>query len=242
MDITWLDPFDPDYTFPHVETALLNPEGLLAAGGDLSLNRLLKAYRSGIFPWYENGQPILWWSPDPRGVFFLDKFHISRSLRKALRKHPWKVTFDADFKQTVLACAAPRSYARGTWITDEMADAYTNLHQHGYAHSVELWDEHDQLVGGIYGVLIGKMFFGESMFSSETNASKITLTYLVAHLQAWGFTLLDCQLPSAHLSSLGAESLRREDYINTIAPLCEETLTDFTWQLDESIDVKFWKP
>jgi len=242
MDITWLDPFDPDYTFPHVETALLNPEGLLAAGGDLSLNRLLKAYRSGIFPWYENGQPILWWSPDPRGVFFLDKFHISRSLRRALRKHPWKVTFDGDFKQTVLACAAPRSYARGTWITDEMADAYTNLHQHGYAHSVELWDEHDQLVGGIYGVLIGKMFFGESMFSSETNASKIALTYLVAHLQAWDFTLLDCQLPSAHLSSLGAESLRREDYINTIAPLCEETLTDFTWQLDESIDVRFWQP
>lgn len=242
MDITWLDPFDTEYSFPDVENALLNPEGLLAAGGDLSLERLLKAYRNGIFPWYENGQPILWWSPNPRGILFLNKFHISNSLRRTLRKHNWKITFDGDFKQTVLACAVPRSYARGTWITNEMTDAYTRLHQHGYAHSVELWDQHGQLVGGIYGVLIGKMFFGESMFSFQTNASKIALSYLVAHLQSWGFTLLDCQLPSPHLSSLGAEALRREKYIEIISPLCEENLTDFSWQLNESLEVKNWRP
>ena len=242
MDITWLDPFDTEHTFPDVETALLNPEGLLAAGGDLSLARLLKAYRTGIFPWYEYGQPILWWSPDPRGVLFLHKFHISTSLRRALRKHKWNVTFDGNFKQTIQACAAPRSYARGTWITSEMAEAYANLHQHGYAHSVELWDENEKLVGGIYGVQIGKMFFGESMFSFQSNASKIALTYLVAHLQSWGFTLLDCQLPSPHLCSLGAEALTRKEYIEIMSPLCEETINNFSWQLDKSLEVKNWRP
>ncbi len=242
MDIKWLDPSDPGASFPNIEEALTNPEGLLAAGGDLSITRLLNAYRSGIFPWYEDGQPILWWSPNPRGILFTDNFRISTSLRKTLRKHKWSVTFDGDFKKTVIACAAPRSYARGTWITNEMAEAYTDLHQQGYAHSVELWDYQERLVGGIYGVLIGKMFFGESMFSFQTNASKVALAYVVRHLHHWGFTLLDCQLPSAHLASLGAETISRTEYIKLMTPLCNQQLNHFKWKLDESLDVANWKP
>ncbi len=206
MDITWLDPINTETPFPHVDQALMDPEGLLAAGGDLSEIRLLNAYRNGIFPWYEYGQPILWWSPNPRGVIYTDKFRISTSLRKTLRKHNWTVTFDGDFKKTITACATPRSYARGTWITNEMVHAYYNLHLIGHAHSIELWDQEERLVGGIYGVLIGKMFYGESMFSFETNASKVALAYLTMHLHYWGFPLLDCQLPSSHLTSLGAET------------------------------------
>ena len=228
--------------FPDVEEALQNPEGLLAAGGDLSVPRLLKAYRNGIFPWYEDGQPILWWSPNPRGVMYTNKLRISSSLKKTLRKKLWTVTFDGDFKRTVMACAAPRSYARGTWITEDMACAYTALHEHGYAHSVEIWDVQERLVGGIYGVLIGKMFFGESMFSFEANTSKVALVYLVSHLHKWNFPLLDCQLPSPHLSSLGAEAIPRKQYIKTIMPLCKESLLNFKWKLDENIDVANWKP
>ncbi len=242
MDIKWLDPSDPGASFPDIEEALTNPEGLLAAGGDLSITRLLNAYRSGIFPWYEDGQPILWWSPNPRGVLFTDNFRISTSLRKTLRKHKWSVTFDGDFKKTVIACAAPRSYARGTWITNEMTEAYTDLHQQGYAHSVELWDYQERLVGGIYGVLIGKMFFGESMFSFQTNASKVALAYVVRHLHHWGFPLLDCQLPSAHLASLGAETISRTEYIKLMTPLCNQQLNNFKWILDETLDVANWKP
>ena len=242
MDITWLDPSNSSAKFPCVEDALQNPEGLLAAGGDLSVPRLLNAYRHGIFPWYEDGQPILWWSPNPRGVLFTDKFRISSSLKKTLRKHKWIVTFDGDFNKTVVACAAPRSYARGTWITDEMIEAYTNLHKQGYAHSVELWDHQESLVGGIYGVLIGKMFFGESMFSFQSNASKVALTYVVSHLHKWGFPLLDCQLPSPHLSRLGAESISRKEYIETMMPLCDAPTNSFIWKLDETIDIVNWEP
>ena len=241
MDITWLDPSNPDVPFPDVEQALANPEGLLAAGGDLSSRRLLRAYSQGIFPWYENGQPILWWSPNPRGVLYSNKLRISTSLRKTLRKHQWTVTFDGDFKKTVAACAAPRSYARGTWITNEMTEAYTTLHKQGHAHSVELWDYQERIIGGIFGVLIGKMFFGESMFSFQTNASKVALVYLVTHLHYWGFPILDCQLPSAHLASLGAEAISRTEYLKTIRPLCKESLGDFKWRQDESINVVNWK-
>ena len=242
MDVHWLDPSNSNAPFPDVENALQNPEGLLAAGGDLSVTRLLNAYRNGIFPWYENGQPILWWSPNPRGVLYTHKFRISTSLRKTLRKHEWTVTFDGDFKKTVAACATLRNYARGTWITNEMTEAYTALHQHGYAHSVELWDYQERLVGGVYGVLIGKMFFGESMFSFQTNASKVALTYIVSHLHHWGFPLLDCQLPSPHLSSLGAQTISRTDYINIMTPLCDQEQSGFKWKLDKSIDVASWKP
>lgn len=242
MEITWLDPSASNALFPDVESALQNPEGLLAAGGDLSISRLLSAYRSGIFPWYEDGQSILWWSPNPRGVLFTNKLRVSTSLRKTLRKHKWTVTFDGDFKNTVIACAAPRSYARGTWITNEMTEAYTALHKKGYAHSIELWDYQERLVGGIYGVLIGKMFYGESMFSFQANASKVALAYLVTHLNHWGFPLLDCQLPSTHLESLGAEAIPRANYIKKMTPLCNKRLDNFKWKLDKTLDVANWKP
>jgi len=239
VDITWLDPSHPDESFPDVNSALINPEGLLAAGGDLSKTRLLTAYRNGIFPWYEDGQPILWWSPNPRGVLFTKNFHISTSLRRTLRQHNWTVTFDGDFKKTVMACAAPRSYARGTWITNEMLDAYYNLHLIGHAHSVELWDEQERIIGGIYGVLIGKMFYGESMFSFATNASKVALAYLAMHMHHWGFPLLDCQLPSKHLSSLGAESISREKYIKAMTPLCKQS-DNIPWKQDDALNPADW--
>ncbi len=242
MDITWLDPSNSNARFPDVEDALQNPEGLLAAGGDLSITRLLNAYQNGIFPWYEDGQPILWWSPNPRGILYTNKLKISTSLKKTLRKNPWTITFDGDFKKTVLACAAPRSYARGTWITEDMAEAYTALHEQGFAHSVEIWDEQERLIGGIYGVLIGRMFYGESMFSFQPNASKVALTYVVSHLHKWGFPLLDCQLPSPHLTSLGAEAIPRKKYIEMMLPLCNESLIDFEWRLDHSLDIANWKP
>jgi len=240
VDIIWLDPNNQDETFPDIRSALIEPEGLLAAGGDLSKTRLLNAYQNGIFPWYEDGQPILWWSPHPRGVLFTEKFKISSSLRRTLRNHDWSVTFDGDFRKTVMACAAPRSYARGTWITNEMLEAYYNLHQAGHAHSVELWDNQERLIGGIYGVLIGKMFFGESMFSFVTNASKVALANLAMHMQHWGMPLLDCQLPSKHLSSLGAESLSREEYIKVMTPLCSDSAQNFKWQLDDNLDIESW--
>ncbi len=240
MDITWLNPSEPETPFPDVNQALADPEGLLAAGGDLSKTRLLNAYRNGIFPWYEYGQPILWWSPNPRGVLFTGKFKISTSLRKTLRKHNWTVTFDGDFQKTVMACATPRSYARGTWITNEMAGAYYHLHLAGHAHSIELWDPQERLVGGIYGVLIGKMFYGESMFSFESNASKVALAYLAIHMHHWGFPLLDCQLPSAHLSSLGAESLNRTEYIKFMTPLSMNESDNINWKQDDSLNPADW--
>lgn len=241
MDIIWLDPSDPNISFPNANQALTDPEGLLAAGGDLHANRLLNAYSNAIFPWYEHGQPILWWSPNPRGVLFTEKFKISTSLRRTLRKHDWTVTFDGDFKKTVQACAAPRSYARGTWITNEMLEAYCHLHQIGHAHSIELWDQQERLIGGIYGVLIGKMFYGESMFSFQSNASKVALAYLAMHMHHWGFPLLDCQLPSAHLSSLGAEAISRTEYIKIMTPLCLSRINNFRWEQNDSLDPVKWK-
>ena len=240
MDITWLDPSDSEISFPDASQALTDPEGLLAAGGCLSEKRLLNAYKNGIFPWYENGQPILWWSPNPRGVIFTEKFKISTSLRRTLRKQNWTVTFDGDFKKTVMACAAPRSYARGTWITNEMTDAYLNLHQIDHAHSIELWDQQERLVGGIYGVLIGKMFYGESMFSFETNASKVALAYLTMHMHHWGFPLLDCQLPSKHLSSLGAETISRKEYLKKMMPLSMSQTKGFSWKKNDSLYPADW--
>jgi leucyl/phenylalanyl-tRNA--protein transferase len=161
-------------------------------------------------------------------------------LRKILRKHTWTVTFDGDFKKTVMACAAPRTYARGTWITNEMTQAYCQLHQAGHAHSVELWDQQERLIGGIYGVLIGKMFYGESMFSFQTNASKVALAYLAMHMDHWEFPLLDCQLPSAHLASLGAESMSRSDYIKIMTELCEQSSEKFSWRFDKGLDIGKW--
>jgi leucyl/phenylalanyl-tRNA--protein transferase len=201
-----------DLRFPPVERA--TPEGLLAIGGDLSSERLLEAYRRGIFPWFNPGQPILWWSPDPRAVLYPEKLKISRSLRKTLRREYLRVTFDRDFREVMLACAAPRRQdpGGGTWITDEMVEAYCRLHELGYAHSVET-RHGNRLVGGLYGVALGGVFFGESMFSRETDASKIALIALAKTLQARGFCLIDCQLPTAHLTSLGAEVKSRTAFL-----------------------------
>ena len=202
-------------SFPPVESA--TPEGLLAVGGDLSSERLLAAYRHGIFPWYNPGQPILWWSPDPRAVLYPEKLKISRSLRKTLKRGHLRVTFDCCFREVMLACAAPREQypGGGTWITDDMVKAYAQLHEMGYAHSIETWHE-NRLVGGLYGVALGGVFFGESMFARETDASKVALVALVSKLREWGFVLVDCQIPSAHLTSLGAEEISRSAFLTEL--------------------------
>ena len=221
MAISWLG-ISADSPFPPVDQA--TSHGLLAAGGDLSLTRLLNAYRQGIFPWFNAYDPILWWSPNPRMVFQTDNLHISKSLKKALRQKPFHITFDQDFEAVMQACAAPRqaklpAEQHETWIHNEMIAAYTGLHQAGYAHSVECWQD-EQLVGGIYGVSIGKMFFGESMFSYQTNASKIALVALARQLRMWGYPLIDCQVYSEHLSRLGALTLPRESFVRQVQQLC----------------------
>lgn len=207
--LTWLQ--RDSLNFPPLDKALREPNGLLAAGGDLSAERLIQAYRHGCFPWYQQGQPILWWSPDPRTVLFPSELHISRSLHKALRQGRYHVSFDRAFAEVVEACAAPRRHADGTWITPGMQNAYLELHRHGIAHSVEVWRE-EKLVGGLYGLAIGQLFFGESMFSREDNASKVGFVTLIEHLQAWGFALVDCQMPTQHLHSLGARAITRAEF------------------------------
>lgn len=197
--------------FPPLERALRDPNGLLAVGGDLSPERLIQAYRHGCFPWYQAGQPILWWSPDPRTVLFPHELHVSRSLRKVLRQERFQVSFDQDFSAVIQACAGPRDYADGTWITPEMRKAYQELHRRGIAHSVEVWQS-GTLVGGLYGLAIGQLFFGESMFSHTDNASKVGFATLVRRLEQWGFVLIDCQMPTEHLQSLGARSIPRTEF------------------------------
>jgi len=206
--VPWLSPYR--FEFPPVENALVDPNGLLAAGGDLSPRRLELAYRSGIFPWYDD-PPILWWAPDPRAVLFPDKLHMSRSLRRVVRSGRYRVTFDQRFRQVIQHCAGWRPYARGTWITPEMERAYVHLHALGLAHSVECWED-ETLVGGLYGIAIGRLFFGESMYSHRTDASKVALVQLVEWLTEWGYALIDCQLPNDHLRSLGAEEIPRSRF------------------------------
>ena len=216
------------YTFPPLEAA--TPEGLLAVGGDLSSGRLLSAYRRGIFPWYSAGQPILWWSPDPRTVLYPDALKISRSLKKTLRHRGYRVTSDQYFSGVIQACAKPRDRNNdsGTWITPEMIKAYTTLSESGYAHSVEVWDQM-KLVGGLYGVAIGRVFFGESMFSHSTDASKIALTALVRIVSEKNFQLIDCQVPSEHLFSLGATNIPRAMFSGQLqAALAVDSQPD-TW-------------
>lgn len=213
--LPWLD--SNSLTFPPTEQALRQPDGLLAAGGDLSSDRLLLAYRSGIFPWYEQGQPILWWSPDPRAVLFPEQLHVSRSMRKLLRRQYFRVSIDQDFDTVISHCAnTPRAGQFGTWITEEMQQAYRHLYQLGYAHSVECWLE-DKLVGGLYGISLGAAFFGESMFSHVDNASKACLITLSDHLQGLGFTMIDCQVHSPHLQSLGVSTLSRQSFLQHLA-------------------------
>jgi leucyl/phenylalanyl-tRNA--protein transferase len=207
--LTWLQ--RDSLAFPSLDKALHEPNGLLAAGGDLSPERLVQAYRHGCFPWFQEGQPILWWSPDPRTVLFPNELHISRSLGKYLRQQRYSVTFDREFGRVIQACAAPRDYADGTWITTPMQAAYIELHRQGIAHSVEVW-LHDELVGGLYGLAMGRLFFGESMFSRADNASKVGFATLVKHLARWGFVLIDCQMPTEHLHSFGARAISRQAF------------------------------
>ncbi|WP_355661554.1 leucyl/phenylalanyl-tRNA--protein transferase [Halomonas salifodinae] len=208
--LPWLAPYPVQ--FPPLDHALRDPDGLLAAGGALTPDWLLAAYRRGIFPWYSDDQPILWWSPDPRMVLFPEELRVRRSLAKRLRNGGFRVTRDHAFEAVIEQCATSREGREGTWITDEMRDAYCRMHARGHAHSVEVW-QGDTLVGGLYGMALGRVFFGESMFSRVSDASKVALVHLCQHLQAHGGGLIDCQMHTAHLASLGARDIARETFI-----------------------------
>jgi leucyl/phenylalanyl-tRNA--protein transferase len=217
--LTWVEPGRP---LPPASRALAEPNGLLCAGRDLSAVRLLEAYRGGIFPWYTTGQPVLWWSPDPRMVLFLDEFKLSRSLAKTLRRARregrWEVAMDRDFAAVMKACAAPRPDQDGTWITPQVIAAYVGLHRMGHAHSIEVRED-GELVGGLYGVSIGRMFFGESMFARRPDASKCALSALVALLLDHEFTVIDCQQATSHLASLGGREIPRDVFLTRVAEL-----------------------
>jgi len=207
--ISWLS--NHDLYFPPIEQALREPDGLLAVGGDLSPERLIAAYYEGIFPWYESGGPILWWSPDPRMVLEPSRVHVSRSLRRRLRRDHYDISMDTAFREVIRYCAGLREHREGTWITREMQQAYILLHERGHAHSVEV-RQHRKLIGGLYGVAIGPLFFGESMFSLQDNASKIAFLALARQLEAWQFRLIDCQMPTPHLMRLGARPVARSTF------------------------------
>jgi len=223
--LIWLADKDP---FPPVKMAFNEPNGLLAAGGDLSPDRLEDAYRQGIFPWFSDGDPILWWSPDPRCVIFPERLHISKSLRKKLNQCLFKVTIDQDFGQVIAHCAKCR---KDTWITKEMSNAYNIMHLRGIAHSFEVWHK-KKLVGGLYGLGIGRLFFGESMFSLMTDASKIAFVYLCNQLYHWGYPMIDCQLENSHLTSLGAETIPRNEFLAIINDNIENEPPDSNWNLE----------
>jgi leucyl/phenylalanyl-tRNA--protein transferase len=212
-----LDPATPE-RFPDPRSALPEPNGLLAFGGDLSPGRLLAAYGQGIFPWFGEDEPILWWSPDPRCVFRTEVLRINRSLRRQLRGKSWRVSVDRAFEAVIHACAAPRDGHAGTWILPEMIEAYTQLHRLGHAHSVEVWDG-TRLVGGVYGVAVGQLFCGESMFSAESGGSRLALVMLAGLLQQWGWPLIDAQVANEHTLGLGAEEISRERFLHEVARL-----------------------
>lgn len=229
--IPWLDSHSP---FPPLETALGDPNGLLAAGGDLSLPRMLAAYRRGIFPWFNPGEPILWWSPDPRMVLFPDEFKVSRSLKKRLLRADYEVRVDTAFTRVMRACAEPREAGGGTWIGEPMISAYTALHEAGYAHSFETWmvgTDGEELVGGLYGVALGQAFFGESMFTRKTDASKIALAHLVAFLKRHDFSVIDCQMKTSHLASLGARTIPRREFARLLASATPRPGLPGVWEL-----------
>jgi leucyl/phenylalanyl-tRNA--protein transferase len=230
----WIDKDDREDAFPSVARALHEPNGLLAVGGRLTMQRLQAAYRQGIFPWYSVGQPVLWWSPDPRCVLFPEHLKVSRSLRKTLRNKGFEVSLDQDFSAIIKHCAMPRGDDEGTWITPAIERAYTQLHQMGIAHSVECRLDGD-LVGGLYGVALGKVFFGESMFSRVSDASKVAFVALVQQLQRWGYPLIDCQVHSSHLRSLGAEDIPRREFIAQLDQWCEVDPRHQRWTLDPDL-------
>ncbi|MFP4075582.1 MAG: leucyl/phenylalanyl-tRNA--protein transferase [Halochromatium sp.] len=223
-----LAPNDPSGAFPDPAEAMRDPDGLLAVGGDLSTRRLINAYRHGIFPWYGEGDPILWWSPDPRTVLLPNRLHRSRSLRKLLRQRPFGVTMDRDFPAVIRACAGPRADRQGTWLLPEMINAYCALHVHGIAHSVEVWQA-GQLVGGLYGVALGGAFFGESMFSRVDNASKVALVHLCEYVRGLGVELIDCQVLTAHMQRMGAQPMPRAHFMERLQALRDHPLAPGTW-------------
>ncbi|GAA5008938.1 leucyl/phenylalanyl-tRNA--protein transferase [Pseudoluteimonas lycopersici] len=220
---------DPASPFPPADSALREPDGLLAMGGDLSPQRLLNAYAHGIFPWFSDGQPILWWSPDPRTLFRSDGVHLSSRMRRQFRRSVWRIVADHDFDAVISACAAmPRPGQDGTWITSEMQAAYSELHRLGHAHSIEVRDG-DRMVGGLYGVAIGRMFFGESMFSAEPGGSKAALAALALRLREWGWPLFDAQVGNPHLATLGAEAWPRPRFLAAVAELCSKPEKPGSW-------------
>ena len=232
MPIHYLNP--NVIAFPDVNDALTNPNGLLAAGGNLSKSWLIAAYRQGIFPWYEDGQPILWWSPDPRMSLIPDQFRLSRSLRKLAKKNIYRVSFDQDFIGVINGCRTNVRKSHGTWITNEMVNAYTGLYDSGIAHSVEVWSSR-KLVGGLYGVSLGKIFFGESMFSEVSNASKIALLYLTVHLKEWAYKLIDCQVDSDHLESLGASKISRSEFLDILNKYTTKEENEESWYVEDRL-------
>jgi leucyl/phenylalanyl-tRNA--protein transferase len=228
----WIAPDDDTTPFPPATDALDDPNGLLALGGSLSQRRLLNAYYNGIFPWYSDSQPVLWWSPDPRSVLFPDELKISRSLRQKLRKHEhYQISFDCAFEEVIKNCAQPRPDDAGTWIDSDMMNAYIRLYETGHAHSAECYID-GELAGGLYGVAIGRMFFGESMFSLQPDASKIALVYLVRQLQQWQFGPIDCQIHSAHLQSLGARKIPRTAFLACLSEYRDRETVPAPWRLE----------
>jgi leucyl/phenylalanyl-tRNA--protein transferase len=228
MQLTILDPDNPEQEFPALEKALREPDGLLAVGGCLSVSRLLNAYRHGIFPWYNAGEPILWWSPDPRLVLFPEQVKVSRSLRKTIRKQKFSVSYDQAFDEVIAGCADIRKGSLGTWITRDISRAYKDLFRLGIAHSAEAWHE-GKLVGGLYGIALGRVFFGESMFHTMTDASKVAFVTLIEQLDAWGYQLIDCQVHTEHLESLGAVEIDRRDFVELLARYCEASVKGEAW-------------
>lgn len=228
MRLTVLNPKLPDQDFPPAHKALKSPNGLLAVGGCLSVPRLLNAYRQGIFPWYNPDEPILWWSPDPRLVLFPEQLVVSRSLRKTLRQKRFTFTIDRAFDAVIAACAMPRTEDAGTWITQEINEAYCELHRMGIAHSAEAWQD-GELVGGLYGVAMGRVFFGESMFHTKTDASKVAFACLVEKLKAWDYQLVDCQVHTPHLASLGAVNCSRTEFMQLLNAYCDMPPHPLAW-------------
>ncbi len=226
--LPWLN--DSDFVFPDTESALQEPNGLLAAGGNLAPERLIEAYSKGIFPWFEEDQPILWWTPDPRMVLFPEELHISRSLSRAMKKSTLQLSSDQAFREVMLACAGRRPYSSGTWITMDMIDAYCALHKMGVAHSIEAWND-GKLVGGLYGLAIGEVFFGESMFSHQDNASKIAFASTVQKLGSLGYRLIDCQVSSEFLASFGAREIPRQEFISMLPQSADYGRNKAHWPL-----------
>jgi len=231
MQLTVLDPLNADQAFPPLNKALKHPNGLLAVGGCLSNNRLINAYRHGVFPWYNPDEPILWWSPDPRLVLFPDQLVVSRSLHKLLKKKLFTITYDQAFSRVIEACAKPRKEESGTWISHEINQAYNSLHWQGVAHSAEVWLD-GELVGGLYGLALGRVFFGESMFYTKPDASKVAFVTLVEHLKSWNYQLIDCQVHTSHLARFGAQEIDRAHFAKLLDEYCDSPASQAAWQFE----------